>query len=220
MLQRQEDGRLRASCGERTTRAARHLCNILIVPTNHPRRYFEECVHPAPLNSPAPFTSTMMQHSHRTPGNDFAPQQIPHRVFGPSLFVQRHDRATQLVRPAAQCRCRPVEKPPVCASCPVRILRTRGRSACLRFKPPKKTFQTSEEDERVEVAADVPKPGSEVPHMTLTEQLHNCQDLLARAQMAGDKDAIRRFSEHRLSLIQQMAPTSIDPTHAQQSSRY
>ena len=81
-------------------------------------------------------------------------------------------------------------------------------------------FQTSEEDERVEVAADVPKPGSEVPHMTLTEQLHNCQDLLARAQMAGDKDAIRRFSEHRLSLIQQMAPTSIDPTHAQQSSRY
>lgn len=81
-------------------------------------------------------------------------------------------------------------------------------------------FQTSEEDERVEVTADVPNPGSEVPHMTLTEQLHNCQDLLARAQMAGDKDAIRRFSEHRLSLIQQMDPTSIDPTQAQQSSRY
>ncbi|MDV8009385.1 hypothetical protein [Rhodococcus sp. IEGM 1318] len=44
--------------------------------------------------------------------------------------------------------------------------------------------------------------------MTLTEQLHNCQDLLARAQLAGDKDAIRRFSKHRLTLIQQIATTS------------
>ncbi|WP_218639099.1 hypothetical protein, partial [Rhodococcus sp. D-1] len=45
--------------------------------------------------------------------------------------------------------------------------------------------------------------------MTLTEQLRNCQDLLARAYPAGDKDAIRRFSEHRLTLIQQIANTGI-----------
>ncbi|MFM9263511.1 hypothetical protein ACKAMS_33265 [Rhodococcus sp. 5A-K4] len=45
--------------------------------------------------------------------------------------------------------------------------------------------------------------------MTLTEQLHNCQDLLARAHLAGNKDAIRRFSEHRLTLIQQIVTTSI-----------
>ncbi|WP_167343374.1 hypothetical protein [Rhodococcus erythropolis] len=44
--------------------------------------------------------------------------------------------------------------------------------------------------------------------MTLTEQLHNCQDLLARAQLAGDEDAIRRFSSYRLTLIQQIADSS------------
>ncbi|WP_209448831.1 hypothetical protein [Rhodococcus qingshengii] len=49
--------------------------------------------------------------------------------------------------------------------------------------------------------------------MTLTEQLHNCQDLLARAQLAGDQDAIRRFSSYRLTLIHSIADSSLLTWH-------
>jgi len=41
--------------------------------------------------------------------------------------------------------------------------------------------------------------------MTLKQQLDNCQYLLARARLAGDHDAVIRYSDHRMTLIKQMA---------------
>ncbi|NMM91263.1 hypothetical protein B2J88_44355 [Rhodococcus sp. SRB_17] len=47
---------------------------------------------------------------------------------------------------------------------------------------------------------------SEVNAMTtLKDQLDNCQYLLARARIAGDDDAVRRFSERRELLVKQLA---------------
>ena len=40
---------------------------------------------------------------------------------------------------------------------------------------------------------------------TLKDQLDNCQYLLARARIAGDDDAVRRFSERRELLVKQQA---------------
>lgn len=48
--------------------------------------------------------------------------------------------------------------------------------------------------------------GSEVmAMMTLRDQLDNCCYLLARARLAGDDAAIRRYSEHRAVLVKQIA---------------
>lgn len=48
--------------------------------------------------------------------------------------------------------------------------------------------------------------GSEVmAMMTFREQLDNCCYLLARARLAGDDDAIRRYSERRAVLVKQIA---------------
>lgn len=41
--------------------------------------------------------------------------------------------------------------------------------------------------------------------MSLTDQLDNCEFLLADAESAGDGHAVRQFKEHRLSLVQQLA---------------
>jgi len=41
--------------------------------------------------------------------------------------------------------------------------------------------------------------------MSLRDQLNDCLYLLARARLAGDDDAIRRYSEHRLTLVKQIA---------------
>lgn len=41
--------------------------------------------------------------------------------------------------------------------------------------------------------------------MTLRDQLDNCLYLLARARLAGDDEAIRRYSEHQLTLVKQIA---------------
>ncbi|OYD70515.1 hypothetical protein BDB13_4136 [Rhodococcus sp. OK302] len=40
---------------------------------------------------------------------------------------------------------------------------------------------------------------------TLKDQLDNCQYLLTRARLAGDDDAVRRFTEYRELLIRQSA---------------
>ena len=42
---------------------------------------------------------------------------------------------------------------------------------------------------------------------TLRERLDNCNYLLARARLAGNGDAVRRFSEHRDKLVKQIAST-------------
>lgn len=48
--------------------------------------------------------------------------------------------------------------------------------------------------------------GSEVMvMMTLRDQLDDCRFLLARARLAGDRDAIQRYSEHRDVLVKQIA---------------
>ncbi len=48
--------------------------------------------------------------------------------------------------------------------------------------------------------------GSEVVvMMTLRDQLDDCRFLLARARLAGDRDAIQRHSEHRDVLVKQIA---------------
>lgn len=41
--------------------------------------------------------------------------------------------------------------------------------------------------------------------MTLRDQLNDCLYLLARARLAGNDDAIRRYSEHRAVLVKQIA---------------
>lgn len=41
--------------------------------------------------------------------------------------------------------------------------------------------------------------------MTLKDQLDNCCYLLARARLAGDGEGIQRLSEHRLTLVKQIA---------------
>lgn len=41
--------------------------------------------------------------------------------------------------------------------------------------------------------------------MTLRDQLDDCRFLLARARLAGDRDAIQRYSEHRDVLVKQIA---------------
>ncbi len=41
--------------------------------------------------------------------------------------------------------------------------------------------------------------------MTLRDQLDDCRFLLARARLAGDRDAIQRHSEHRDVLVKQIA---------------
>ncbi|KSU70893.1 hypothetical protein AS032_26245 [Rhodococcus qingshengii] len=41
--------------------------------------------------------------------------------------------------------------------------------------------------------------------MTLRDQLENCRYLLARARLAGDDEAIRRYSEHQRMLVKQIA---------------
>ncbi len=41
--------------------------------------------------------------------------------------------------------------------------------------------------------------------MTLTDQLDNCEYLLADAELMGNGDAARRFREHRLRLVEQLA---------------
>lgn len=41
--------------------------------------------------------------------------------------------------------------------------------------------------------------------MSLEDQLDSCEFLLADAESAGNGDAVRRFREHRLSLVQQAA---------------
>ncbi len=80
-------------------------------------------------------------------------------------------------------------------------------------------FQVSEEDETVEGRGYTRPPRIGItPTMTLTEQLHNCQHLLERAQLAGDADAVRRFSEHRRTLVQQIADESTHTRHSQGSS--
>ena len=41
--------------------------------------------------------------------------------------------------------------------------------------------------------------------MTLRDQLENCRYLLALARLAGDDEAIRRYSEHQRMLVKQIA---------------
>ena len=41
--------------------------------------------------------------------------------------------------------------------------------------------------------------------MTLRDQLNDCLYLLVRARLAGNDDAIRRYSEHRDVLVKQIA---------------
>lgn len=79
-------------------------------------------------------------------------------------------------------------------------------------------FQVSEEDETVEGRGYTRPRIGKTPTMTLTEQLHNCQHLLERAQLAGDADAVRRFAEHRRTLVQQIADESTHTRHSQGSS--
>ena len=43
--------------------------------------------------------------------------------------------------------------------------------------------------------------------MTLRDQLNDCLYLLARARLAGNDDAIQRYSEHRAVLVKQIAGT-------------
>ncbi len=41
--------------------------------------------------------------------------------------------------------------------------------------------------------------------MTLRDQLNDCLYLLARARLAGDDNAVQRYSAHRLLLVKQIA---------------
>jgi len=41
--------------------------------------------------------------------------------------------------------------------------------------------------------------------MTLRDQLNDCLYRLVRARLAGDRDAIQRYSEHRDVLVKQIA---------------
>lgn len=43
--------------------------------------------------------------------------------------------------------------------------------------------------------------------MTLRDQLNDCVYLLVRARLAGDDDAVRRYTEHRAVLVKQIAGT-------------